>query len=98
MRGPRGRKPRRGCVIISCSARRPPPKGPTMAVAELSTDRLTELLGDAADDLLGFSTPAVSKDMLHLPGPDFVQRVMETTDRNPQVLRNLWAIYSSGRL
>src|SRR3954468_12671429 len=69
-----------------------------MAVAELSTDRLTELLGDDGDDLLGFSSPAVSKDLLHLPGPDFVSRVMEQTDRNPQVLRNLHQLYASGRL
>src|SRR3954468_13280370 len=69
-----------------------------MAVAELSTDRLTELLGDDGDDLLGFSSPAVSKDLLHLPGPDFIQRVLEQTDRNPQVLRNLHQLYASGRL
>src|SRR5919112_5113679 len=69
-----------------------------MAGAELSTDRLTDLLGDDADDLLGFSSPAVSKDLLHLPGPDFLQRVMEPSDRNPQVLRNLKALFSSGRL
>jgi fructose-bisphosphate aldolase, class I len=69
-----------------------------MAVAELSTDRLSELLGDDADDLLGFSSPAVSKDLLHLPGPDFIERIFEPTDRNPQVLRNLHNLYSSGRL
>ena len=59
-----------------------------MAVAELSTDRLSELLGDDADDLLSFSSPAVSKDLLHLPGPDFVDRVNVHMDRNPQVLRD----------
>jgi fructose-bisphosphate aldolase, class I len=69
-----------------------------MAVAELSTDRLTELLGDDGEDLLGFSSPAVSKDLLHLPGPDFIDRVYEPMDRNPQVLRNLHALYSCGRL
>jgi class I fructose-bisphosphate aldolase len=69
-----------------------------MAVAELSTDRLSELLGDDGDDLLGFSSPAVSKDLLHLPGPDFIERVVEQTDRNPQVLRNLHQLYASGRL
>src|SRR3954451_11516568 len=78
--------------------RRTRAKGLSMAVAELSTDRLTELLGDDADDLLNFSSPAISKEQLHLPGPDFVQRVMEPTDRNPQTLRNLKALYSSGRL
>src|SRR4051794_34308774 len=69
-----------------------------MAVAELSTDRLSELLADDADDLLGFSNPAVSKDLLHLPGPDFIERIMVQTDRNPQVLRNLQAVYGTGRL
>jgi class I fructose-bisphosphate aldolase len=69
-----------------------------MAVAELSTDRLSDLLGDDADDLLGFSTPAVSKDLLHLPGPDFIDRIFTPTDRNPQVLRNLHTLYASGRL
>src|SRR3954451_20679411 len=69
-----------------------------MAVAELSTDRLSELLGGDADELLGFSSPAVSKDLLHLPGPDFNERVMEPSDRNIQTLRNLHTLYSSGRL
>ena len=69
-----------------------------MAVAELSTDRLSQLLGDDADDLLSFSDPAVSKDLLHLPGPDFVDRVNVHMDRNPQVLRNLQAIFDHGRL
>jgi class I fructose-bisphosphate aldolase len=73
-------------------------EGTDMAVAELSTDRLTDLLGDSADDLLGFSSPAFSKDMLHLPGPDFIDRVFQQTDRDPQVLRNLHALYASGRL
>jgi fructose-bisphosphate aldolase, class I len=69
-----------------------------MAVAELSTDRLQEILGDDAENLLGFSSPAVSKDLLHLPGPDFVDRINQITDRNPQVLRNLQALYNNGRL
>jgi fructose-bisphosphate aldolase, class I len=73
-------------------------KEPTMAVAELSTDRLHELLGDDADDLLNFSAPAVSKDLLHLPGPDFVDRIVQITDRNPQVIRNLQVLYDHGRL
>src|SRR3954466_981489 len=69
-----------------------------MAVAELSTDRLSELLGDDADQLLGFSSPAVSKDLLHLPGPDFAERTLEPSDRNIQTLRNLHTLYASGRL
>jgi class I fructose-bisphosphate aldolase len=54
-------------------------------------------LGDEADYLLNY-TAKVSKDLIHLPGPDFVDRVFVQTDRNPQVLRNLQQLYSHGRL
>ena len=56
------------------------------------------LLGDDAEALLDFDTPAVSKDSLQLPGPDFIERVFAQTDRNPQVLRNLGLLFNSGRL
>jgi fructose-bisphosphate aldolase, class I len=39
-----------------------------------------------------------SKDQLHLPSPDFVDRVFAQSNRNPQVLRNLESIYNHGRL
>lgn len=54
-------------------------------------------LGDEADDLLTYKAK-VSQDLLHLPGPDFVERVFVQSDRNPQVLRNLQQLYSTGRL
>lgn len=54
-------------------------------------------LGDEAENLLNHKAK-VSKDLLHLPGPDFVDRVFTQTDRNPQVLRNLQLLYSTGRL
>ena len=56
-----------------------------------------ELLGAEADDLLTHSAK-VSKDLLHLPGPDFVDRIWSTSDRNPQVMRNIQSIYDHGRL
>jgi len=56
------------------------------------------LLGADADSLLGYSTPAVPKESLVLPGPDFVDRVFAQSDRNPQVLRNLQLLFDSGRL
>ena len=56
-----------------------------------------ELLGAEADDLLNHSAK-VSKDLLHLPGPDFVDRIWSTSDRNPQVMRNIQSIYDHGRL
>jgi fructose-bisphosphate aldolase, class I len=54
-------------------------------------------LGDEAESLLTYKAK-VSKDMLHLPGPDFIDRIFVQTDRNPQVLRNLQQLYSHGRL
>ncbi len=69
-----------------------------MAIAELNTDRLEDLLGDDAQDLLDHTCEGITQELLHLPGPDFIQRVVATTDRNPQVLRNLHALYNSGRL
>ena len=61
-------------------------------------DRLTDLLGDEADSLLGHVCETVDKSTLHLPGPDFIDRVVRDTDRNIQTLRNLHALYNHGRL
>jgi hypothetical protein len=58
---------------------------------------IESLLGKEAEDLLTFKAK-VSSDLLHLPGPDFVDRVWIQSDRNPQVLRNLQLLYSTGRL
>src|SRR5438445_4420385 len=55
-------------------------------------------LGDKAELLLSFSNPKISKDRLHLPGPDFVDRVILLSDRNNRVLVNLQRIYQHGRL
>jgi class I fructose-bisphosphate aldolase len=67
-------------------------------MAEVSTSRIEALLGDEADDLLGFSNPKVPKEVLHLPGPDFVDRVFGVSDRSPQVMRSLQSMFSHGRL
>ncbi|MCX7595476.1 MAG: class I fructose-bisphosphate aldolase [Fischerella sp.] len=58
---------------------------------------IESLLGREAEDLLTYKAK-VSKDLLHLPGPDFVDRVWLNSDRHPQVLRNLQLLYSTGRL
>jgi class I fructose-bisphosphate aldolase len=66
--------------------------------ATLTAQRsIADWLGDDAEQLLTY-TAKVSKEMLHLPGADFVDRVFAQTDRNPQVLRNLQSLYSTGRL
>jgi class I fructose-bisphosphate aldolase len=56
-----------------------------------------DLLGDETKNLLEY-TPKVSKDMLHLPGPDFIDRVLSSTDRPVPVLRNLQSVMNHGRL
>ena len=70
-----------------------------MATVTASTmDKLESILGDQAKDLLEHSCKTVSRDLLHLPGPDFVSRVWSGSDRPVQVLRSLEAIYDHGRL
>jgi len=59
---------------------------------------LVELLGDGAKSLLEHKCTTVSKDKLHLPGPDFVDRVWAQSDRNNQVLGNLERLHRTGRL
>ena len=59
---------------------------------------IAQLLGDKADYLLNFKSPKISKDRLHVPGPDFVDRVFSVSDRNNRVLGNLQRLFSHGRL
>jgi fructose-bisphosphate aldolase, class I len=68
-----------------------------MATAELSTSRIEELLGDDAA-LLQHESTTVPADSLHLPGPDWVDRLFVDTDRSSNVLRNLSWLVNSGRL
>jgi class I fructose-bisphosphate aldolase len=56
------------------------------------------LLKDEAGLLLEHVCRGIPKDMLHLPGPDFVDRVVAHSDRGPRVLRNLQALFDHGRL
>jgi class I fructose-bisphosphate aldolase len=59
---------------------------------------IQSLLGEAAEDLLTHESKGIPKDDLHLPGPDFVNRIFEQSDRTPQVLRNLQSLFDHGRL
>jgi len=67
-------------------------------MAEATTTRTAELLGDEAESLLDHTCETIAKDQLHLPGPDFVDRVWQGSDRNPRVLRNLQSMFDHGRL
>jgi fructose-bisphosphate aldolase, class I len=68
-----------------------------MVATELASQNLSSLLGQEAEDLLTYKAK-VSKDTLHLPGKDFIDRIFINSDRNPQVLRSLQQLYSTGRL
>ncbi len=59
---------------------------------------IERLLGTDARNLLEHRCKGIPKEMLHLPGPDFLDRVFVGSDRSPQVLRNLQTIFRSGRL
>lgn len=61
-------------------------------------DRIAELLGDEASSLLEHQSKTISKDLIHQPGPDFVDRVWTASDRSIPVLRNLQSLYGTGRL
>jgi class I fructose-bisphosphate aldolase len=67
-----------------------------MSLAE--STRVEELLGDEAESLLRHRCETIPASDLHLPGPDFLDRIFVQTDRSPQVLRNLGALYNHGRL
>ncbi|MFA3784082.1 class I fructose-bisphosphate aldolase [Melioribacteraceae bacterium 4301-Me] len=60
-------------------------------------DKIREYLGKEADNLLSYKAK-FPKEKLHLPGPDFVDRIFYQSDRNPNVLRNLQLMFNTGRL
>ena len=62
------------------------------------TSNTTELLGNQAESLLNHSCSTISKDLLHLPGPNFVSDLFAPSNRGNQVLKNLESIYAHGRL
>jgi len=62
------------------------------------SDKIIQILGDEAKDLLEHSCQTISKEDLHLPGPDFVDRIHGGSDRSNNVLRNLQETFNHGRL
>ncbi len=59
---------------------------------------ISSLLGAEADELLGHECKTIARELLHLPGPDFVDRVVAQSDRPVPVLRNLQSMFGHGRL
>ena len=62
------------------------------------SDKITALLGKNASNLLDHTCKTISKENIHLPGADFVDRIFTGTNRSPQVLRSLHQLYNTGRL
>jgi class I fructose-bisphosphate aldolase len=70
-----------------------------MATATMtSLSEIEAILGDEARRLLEHRCQTIAKDHLHLPGPDFVDRIWTVSDRSPRVLRNLQSLFDRGRL
>jgi len=61
-------------------------------------ERIEELLGAQARNLLDHKSSTIDKDQLQLPGPDFIDRVWAISDRTPAVLRSLQSLFDHGRL
>ncbi len=61
-------------------------------------ERITELLGEENRDLLDYQSKTIPAEKLHRPGPHHIDEIFADSDRNAQVLRNLGALYNSGRL
>jgi class I fructose-bisphosphate aldolase len=64
----------------------------------LTISEITRHLGDEAPDLLHYKARGIAREMLHLPGPDFIERVYEATDRPAPVLDQLRRLFGHGRL
>ncbi|MCB0570267.1 MAG: class I fructose-bisphosphate aldolase [Phaeodactylibacter sp.] len=69
-----------------------------MSAIANTASKIESLLGEEAEYLLAHESQTISKAHLHLPGPDFVDRIMVGSDRSPNVLRNMQLLFNTGRL
>ncbi|MEW5710090.1 MAG: class I fructose-bisphosphate aldolase [Pseudomonadota bacterium] len=67
-------------------------------VMKIAATDIEAMLGKEAQSLLGHVCKGIPKESLHLPGPDFVDRVVAMSDRKPSVLRSLQTLFNHGRL
>jgi class I fructose-bisphosphate aldolase len=67
-------------------------------VMKTAATDIEAMLGKEAQSLLGHVCKGIPKESLHLPGPDFVDRVVAASDRKPAVLRNMQTLFNHGRL
>jgi class I fructose-bisphosphate aldolase len=64
----------------------------------MSISKITELLGNDAEALLNHKSTTIDASHLHVPGPDFIDRIWAHSNRSIKVLRSLQTIYGHGRL
>lgn len=64
----------------------------------MADQKIIDILGDSAEDLLQYRSTTVSKELLQVPGPDFIDRVFMQTNRSIPVLRSLSILFNHGRL
>ncbi len=69
-----------------------------MVMTVETTTRIEELLGKDADSLLRHECKGIDKSLLHLPGPDFLDRIFVQSDRSAPVINNLHRLFNHGRL
>src|ERR1700732_2346921 len=69
-----------------------------MATTTVTRSKIEAYLGAKAESLLGFKSPKIAKERLHIPGPDFIDRIWAPSDRNVRVLANLHRLFNRGRL
>src|SRR6202166_2355937 len=69
-----------------------------MATTTVSGGKIDTYLGAKAESLLGFKSPKIPKERLHLPGPNFIDEIYAVSDRNIRVLTNLQRLFNHGRL
>ena len=64
----------------------------------MKVEKIAKLLGKDSEYLLGFKTPKVKKNQLHVPGPDWIERIFVPSDRPNPMLRNMQLLFNTGRL
>src|SRR4051794_21215380 len=67
-------------------------------MASSESGRIVDLLGPDAEALLTYRATGFPREKLHLPGPDFVDRIVSASDRKPTVTRNFQSLLNNGRL
>lgn len=87
-----------GCLVVKHGGRKSREAGSIQEVLALELSDIQSLLGEEAEYLLAFDSPRIPRENLHIPGPDWIERVFLPSDRPVPVLRSLGAILNHGRM